>query len=64
MKAYYPTLNINQKINAKANVLVTFGKEHTGKLMRQAKKDWVSCPDSSRLKLESDGINSNRHYDV
>lgn len=59
---YYPTLNINQKINAKNNEVIEWNKNLTGRLMRQAKKGHI-ISSGDKMKLEADGIHNNRNYD-
>lgn len=58
----YKNLNVHQRINSKANTLVTFGKDNAGRLMRQAKKGMLSCV-SNRLNLRDESENNNRNYD-
>jgi hypothetical protein len=57
----YSDYNINQKINAKNNEVVEWAAK-VDTLMRKVKKGHV-ISSGSRLKLEPDGINSNRNYD-
>jgi hypothetical protein len=59
----YASYNINQKINAKGNMLIgSSSKYYVGKMMRNAKKDhiWGS---SSKLNLCDESENNNRNYD-
>jgi hypothetical protein len=57
----YKNLNINQKINAKGNELIMFGRPTTG-VMKMVKKGYIiSCGD--KLKLRDESENNNRNYD-
>jgi hypothetical protein len=47
----YASYNINQKINAKANELIVFGRPTLG-IMRLVKKNWITGGGES-LKLKS-----------
>jgi hypothetical protein len=58
----YKDLNVHQKINSKANTLIVFGRDNTGKLMRQAKRNMLSVV-SHRLDLRDESENNNRNYD-
>lgn len=61
---HYLTLNINQKINAKGNDIVSFSKDATGRLMRNAKKGWIiSAGTRMRLKSEDHRDDHGAMYD-
>jgi hypothetical protein len=59
----YNELNIDCKINVKANMIVAAGaKYHVGRLMKQVKENrmWGA---GAQLNLRDESLNNNRNYD-
>jgi len=57
----YRDYNINQKINAKGNELITFGRPSIG-IMKMVKKNFI-VSGGSKLNLCDESDNNNRNYD-